>query len=240
MSIPILLFGGIFNLIVFLSLKTFRKKSCSLYLMIMPWFNIGQLLTGNLSRMINAGYNIDWTHNSLFYSSLIFSILHEIPSIIYSNYGHSALSNQPIYIITNSIYQQYKAYGYFLVLAGFLPVFIPVIFGSLAYKNAPELTYRTVPNCSTFTVMMPYNMYVTVATILNLRDGPVAAAKLQFAESLTIAVYYSYFAAPFYIYVSVSRRFRQQLIYVLSQTCVTCFRRQRVISNQVLSAVDGY
>ncbi|CAF1911595.1 unnamed protein product [Rotaria magnacalcarata] len=84
--------------------------------------------------------------------------------------------------------------------------------------------------------MVPCNMFVTVATILNLRDDPVAVVKLRFAESLTIAVYYSYFAAPFYICVSVSRRFRQQLIYVLSQTCVNCFRRQRVISNQVLPA----
>ncbi|CAF1151968.1 unnamed protein product [Rotaria magnacalcarata] len=70
MSIPILLFGGIFNLILFLSLKTLRENSCSLYLMIMPWFNIGQLLTGNLSRIINVGYNIDWTHNSLFYCKI--------------------------------------------------------------------------------------------------------------------------------------------------------------------------
>ena len=29
--------------------------------------NIGQLLTGNLSRIMNNGFNIDWTQTSLFY-----------------------------------------------------------------------------------------------------------------------------------------------------------------------------
>ncbi|CAF5000730.1 unnamed protein product [Rotaria sp. Silwood1] len=70
MNIPILIvgvIGGIFNLIVFLSLKTFRKNSCSFYLMIMSWVNIGQLVTGNFTRIMSVGYNIDWTQSSLFY-----------------------------------------------------------------------------------------------------------------------------------------------------------------------------
>ncbi|CAF2527805.1 unnamed protein product [Rotaria sp. Silwood2] len=61
---PILIFGiigGIFNLIVFLNLKTFRQSSCAFYLIVMSCVNIGQSLTGYLSRIMITGYNIDWT-----------------------------------------------------------------------------------------------------------------------------------------------------------------------------------
>ena len=59
--------GGCFNLIVFLSLKTFRKNACVFYLTILSIVNIGILITGQLTRILISGYNIDWTQTSLFY-----------------------------------------------------------------------------------------------------------------------------------------------------------------------------
>ncbi|CAF3690962.1 unnamed protein product [Rotaria sp. Silwood1] len=310
MNIPILIvgvIGGIFNLIVFLSLKTFRKNSCSFYLMIMSWVNIGQLVTGNFTRIMSVGYNIDWTQSSLFYckfrwyfiqictltsyaclcfatidqylatstryrwqqwsniklayylcsAAVIFSMLHGIPSFIFYNYGNSIITTQPVCIIPNTVYQRYRTYGYFLVLAGFLPVFITVLFGTLAYRNVQQLAYRTVPLVRreldkqlttivlvqvvfSFIVIMPYNIYVTITPIINLQVDLDIAAKLQFIESLTGGIYYSYFAAPFYIYVLVSKRFRQQLLYVLNPAFINFARRPPIISNnQVVPELNG-
>jgi hypothetical protein len=59
--------GGFLNAIVFLSLQTFRQNSCAFYLTIMSIVNIGQLLTGLLSRITISGFGIDWTQMSLFY-----------------------------------------------------------------------------------------------------------------------------------------------------------------------------
>jgi len=59
--------GEIFNIIVFLSLRTFRQSSCAFILTFMSFVNIGQLLTGLLSRIMISGYNVDWTETSLFY-----------------------------------------------------------------------------------------------------------------------------------------------------------------------------
>lgn len=53
--------GGLLNLIVFLSLETFRQSSCAFYLTVMSFVNIGQLLFGLLSRILIAGFGIDWT-----------------------------------------------------------------------------------------------------------------------------------------------------------------------------------
>ena len=61
------LLGGFLNTIVFLSLQTFRRNSCAFYLTIMSVVNIGQLLTGLMSRITISGFNTDWTETSLFY-----------------------------------------------------------------------------------------------------------------------------------------------------------------------------
>ncbi|CAF1023593.1 unnamed protein product [Adineta steineri] len=60
--------GGILNLIVFLSLHTFRQSSCAFYLIIMSILNIGQLFCGYFSlRIINALIGVDLTAISLFF-----------------------------------------------------------------------------------------------------------------------------------------------------------------------------
>ncbi len=70
MGIPILaagLLGGVGNIIVFISLRTFRQNSCAFYLMFMSFVNLGQLLMGLTIRIIIYGFGIDWTLSSLFY-----------------------------------------------------------------------------------------------------------------------------------------------------------------------------
>lgn len=59
--------GSVFNLIVFLSLRTFRENSCAFYLIVMSMFNIGQLLSGLLTRIVIIGFSTEWTTSSLFY-----------------------------------------------------------------------------------------------------------------------------------------------------------------------------
>ncbi|CAF1374682.1 unnamed protein product [Adineta steineri] len=69
-GIPILIFGLIgntLNIIVLMSLETFRQNSCAFYLTIMSIVNIAQLITGLLTRIMSGGYSIDWTQISLFY-----------------------------------------------------------------------------------------------------------------------------------------------------------------------------
>ena len=62
--------GGILITIVFLSLRTFRQSSCAFYLTIMSLFNIGQVVTGLLNRIMQTGFGIDWSVMSLFYCKL--------------------------------------------------------------------------------------------------------------------------------------------------------------------------
>ena len=59
--------GDVFSLIGFLSLKTFQDNACTFYLTVMWAVDIGQLLTGLLSRIMISGFNIDWTLSSIPY-----------------------------------------------------------------------------------------------------------------------------------------------------------------------------
>ncbi|CAF1357276.1 unnamed protein product [Adineta ricciae] len=57
--------GEIFNVIVLLSLKTFRQCPSGFYLTLMSFVNIGQLLFGLLSRVIIFGFEVDWNATSI-------------------------------------------------------------------------------------------------------------------------------------------------------------------------------
>ena len=67
----IIIVGGVLgeclNILVFISLRTFRQNSCSFYLTIMSILNIGELLADLLPRLIFTIYNRDGTESSLFY-----------------------------------------------------------------------------------------------------------------------------------------------------------------------------
>ncbi|CAF1025253.1 unnamed protein product [Rotaria sordida] len=68
LGIPILVIGvlgRILNIIIFMSLKTFRQNSCAFFLTIMSFVNIGQLLLSLFSRIVIIGFNVDWTDSSL-------------------------------------------------------------------------------------------------------------------------------------------------------------------------------
>lgn len=57
--------GGLLNIIVFQSLEIYRKSSSAFYLTIVSIINIGQLLTGLFSRVLNGIIDQDWSESSL-------------------------------------------------------------------------------------------------------------------------------------------------------------------------------
>jgi hypothetical protein len=76
-GIPVLIggiIGDILNIIVYLSLQTFRENFCAYYLTIMSFVNLGQLATGLLARIMTSGFDINWTQTSLFFCKLRYFI----------------------------------------------------------------------------------------------------------------------------------------------------------------------
>ncbi|UJR19813.1 hypothetical protein I4U23_022946 [Adineta vaga] len=284
---PILIFGvvgGCFNLLIFLSLRIFRENSCAFYLTIASLANIGSLLSGLLWRLMNFGYNIDWTSTSIFYCKfrvfcvqectllsftciclasidqflatstrlrwqqwcnaklahrlvLFFTclwILHGIIVFPFYNHVFSSVTNQMVCVVTNDILTEYINFGYIITLQGILPIFITILFGYLAYRNVQQISYRTIPLVrreldkqltKIVLVQIIYNLFSATPYIIivllqhnsSITMDPVNAARLQFANTLSLSLYFLTFACPFYIHVCMSERFRRQFIYVVSK-----------------------
>ena len=263
-GIPVLaagILGGILNIIVFLSLQTFRQNSCAFYLTIMSIVNIGQLLTGLLSRIMISGYGIDWTIISPFYckfryfllrtctlislscicfatidqylatsssvrwrqwSSLkvarrltiamcIFWSLHGILFLVFYAQIYSPLTGTIICGITDATFGGYHTYGYILILTGFLPIAVTIIFALLALRNVRQLAHLTVPLVrreleKQLTIMvlvqvalnslvvLPFNIVSAVQLNSQLASNADIAARLQFAYFLGLLLYYLSYA----------------------------------------------
>ncbi|CAF0796932.1 unnamed protein product [Adineta ricciae] len=304
LGIPIFLLGvvgGILNVIVFLSLKTFRQNSCALYLTVMSLVSVGYLITGLLTFIMMYGFGDDWTTQSKSYcifregfvhicmliaftclclatidqylatcSSVrwqqlcnikvarylccLFTILWFLYGIVFFK-SYDLVSNPSTgeldCTVINSRFQEYFQTVHVLILLGVLPISITVIFGSLAYRNVQQLAYRAVPLVRreldkqltvivltqvvyNFFAISPYTIINAIILDSNMMADPVKNAVISCARIVSIIFLYSCFACPFYIYICVSERFRQQLIYVLFKIYFKRWHRRNVIIDVVV------
>ena len=280
-GIPMFIFGVIGNigaLMVMLSLQTFRKNSCAFYLIIMQIYNLGELFTGLLSRIVITGFKNDATQTISFYCKFrsfiitpftltsvtflclatidqyfatcsrpswqrwcnlriahrltiffcIFWFLHAILYIFYTDIAIYPGTNLTYCSSPNSAFVNYHNYVTVIVLTGFLPIFVLMTFGSLAFYNVRHLNYRTVPLVRqeldkqlttmvllqillNFVSFVPYTIFNTVLIIPQLANNSI----LKFCGTLSSLFFHLFYAGSFYIYMIASERFRRQLIYVL-------------------------
>ncbi|UJR19137.1 hypothetical protein I4U23_022267 [Adineta vaga] len=172
LGIPVLvagLLGGFLNLIVFLTLRTFRESSSAFYLIVMSIVNSGRLLTGLMSYILINGYAIDWTTTSLAYCKIRYFLVLTFAPISctclclstidqyfatcsrprWQHWSNIKLANLTTGKIsctsTNVIFSQYRTYGINLILIGFLPVSITISFGLFAFRNVKQLAHRALP-----------------------------------------------------------------------------------------------
>jgi hypothetical protein len=56
--------GGLLNIIIFTTLKTFRETSCGFYLTVTSVFNVGQAIFALITRILDSGFSINLTNLS--------------------------------------------------------------------------------------------------------------------------------------------------------------------------------
>jgi hypothetical protein len=138
---------------------------------------------------------------------IIFWILLGIPYMIYFNLIEQSTSHKVVCTSTNYSFLQYHIYVYIISLAGAVPIIITVLFGCLAYCNVQQLAHRTLPlirrelDKQLTTIVLAqvvHNVFATIpytiaTAILNspiLPSDPIIVAQLQFANIITIYLYY--------------------------------------------------
>ena len=267
-GIPLLIVGcvgGLLNVVVFVSLKTFRKSACGYYLTLMSIVNVGQLLIDLLNYILKNGYSLDSTLSSRFLRKLsyylsqwcalvsltclclstidqylkthirqryqqlssiemsfrlsligiIVWLIHGIVFLIYFDHHLSSQSQQIRCMIINRTFQEYYLYFYTVMLTGYLPVILTIVFGCLAYRNVRQISYRTIPMVrqqldkqlttmvlllDVFNVitLLPYPLIFTINSLANFKTNPNLSAKINLLSNLTFYFYYLYFAVSCY------------------------------------------
>ncbi|CAF2863815.1 unnamed protein product [Rotaria sp. Silwood2] len=193
--------------------------------------------------------NIKLAHR-LSVAAIILWVLLGFPYMIYFNIVEQPTPYKIICTSTNTGFLQYHIYVYIISLAGAIPVTITILFGSLAYHNVQQLAHRTLPLIRreldkqltkmvltqvvhNFFATIPYTIVTAIIYSPIFPNDPIIIAQLQFANIITIYLYYLNYVSPFYIYLSASERFRQQLIYVLFEIHLKRWRRRKVNVNQL-------
>lgn len=156
------------------------------------WSNI------KLARRISGGVILAW-------------VLFGVPYLLYFDLVVQPTTGRKTCSSTNTPFFYYHIYVYIISLAGALPVVITVIFGSLAYRNVQQLAHRTLPLVRreldkqlttmvlvqvvhNFFVTIPYTIIIALVNSPLLPTDPVILAQVQFANILSIYLYYLNYA----------------------------------------------
>ncbi|CAF0781683.1 unnamed protein product [Adineta steineri] len=273
--------GGIFNIIIFTTLKTFRETTCAFYLTAVSVVNIIQLLIALFVRVLSDGFSTDirrtsWVCKIQIYISVwcnlvstTYVCLATIDQFLsmshYRRFSNLRFAQRCIFItgifwglystcsliywdapfgicmIINSNFAMYVNRFQLPILYGALPLTTMITFSLLAFYNARTLISRQInivrlSRDRQLTVMtLVHVVFVTITTLpyiiyfiysLNQTTNErEQIARNNLIYTILVLILYSSYAGSFYIYSCVSKRFRQQLFFVISNACIKQYQQ---------------
>ncbi|CAF1155547.1 unnamed protein product [Adineta steineri] len=288
-------FGGILNILVFTTLKTFRNTSCVFYLITASIVDTAQLLTSLLVRILSVGFLIDPTTIPWFCKTRMFfaqfsilvalgcmslatidqfisinrrqlcslqsahryifitCIMAIIHAIFFSIY-YDTRSN--VCTIINPNFAKYYTYVYIPVVIGILPIITMITFALLAFISIRTIASRNIHierlgrdrQLTAMTLIYVVFIIITnVPTIIfniylttSVTTDKILLARNYLIVSIVVVFYYVQYAIPFYVFCCVSKRFRNQVIYVLIDVHFKRFQQaaNKLNNNQVTPAIE--
>ncbi|CAF1201446.1 unnamed protein product [Adineta steineri] len=210
--------GMMVTLCTLISFSTIVFSASHQYLSTSPLFYLRQLSTIKLTKFLIC-------------TSVIISLLHNIPFGIFTEIRSSVCD------VFNQNMLNYLSYFYYPVLSGLLPVLIASVFSFLAYNNVRRIVRRQVPivrrkldqqltamiliRIIVFIVLtVPYDiqrMYTFIAKVN--QSNLLYFAVNNLIGAVLITLFNLNYAAPFYVFVITSARFRRQVKHVLVKKC---------------------
>jgi hypothetical protein len=138
-------------------------------------------------------------------------VLHATPYLFLFYHSVSPVTGQVSCTMTNTIYIQYRAYVNVLILFGFLPVCIVMLFGCMAYINEHQLAHYTLPivrreldkQLTTMVLaqvvahcfaIIPYTIMYAVQLNTDPNLDPIIKAEIQLIFNITNIISYLYFS----------------------------------------------
>ena len=220
--------GALLNIIVFLSLKSFRDNTCANYLTAMSIADIGLLICGPLIRFLVSTINVDWTATSVFFCKFRSFLLNYSSLIIFT---FLCLATIDHYLVTN-IRPQWQQYSnikvvrrsititaiFWAIFSILYLVFYDIAISSITGKRSCTITnvvfdrYNTNFHRPVIMGFLP-NILTGVFTFLahrNIKNIAYRAVPLvrreldkQLTKMLIIQVIYNLFALLFFNLTSI-------------------------------------
>ncbi|CAF1308542.1 unnamed protein product [Adineta steineri] len=285
--------GGIFNIIIFTTLKTFRETTCAFYLTAVSVANILQLLIVSSVRILSEGFSTDirrtsWVCKIYIYMAVwcllvsptyvcLATIDQFLSMSYYRRFSNLRFAQRCIFIIgffwslysicfliyydaplgicidTNSNFAMYVTHFHYPILFGVLPLSTMITFSLLAFYNARTLISRQInivrlSRDRQLTAMtLVHVVFVVITTlpyIINFiyslnqtTNDTKQIARNNLIYGILVLILYSNSAGCFYIYSCVSKRFRQQFIFVISNICIKqCINKRG--NNQIVPSIE--
>ena len=191
--------------------RYFLLQTCSMISLSCTCFaTIDQYFATSANPRWRRWSSLKVAHRLTISMSILWS-LHGISYLVFFARFYSPTTGKIVCGITNEIFERYHAYGYFLILIGFLPISVNTIFASLAFRNIGRAAHHTIPLVrreleKQLTMMVLVQVVLNACTLLpsslvstlqksaDLASNPKIAANLQFAYMVSTLIYYLNFA----------------------------------------------
>ncbi|UJR36675.1 hypothetical protein I4U23_029392 [Adineta vaga] len=193
---------------------------------------IDQYLSTHYNPWLRQVSTLKLAHR-LVYCAICIWTLHAIPFLIFFEIKPS--SGCGIY---DDGFLRYYSYVHFCVLSGILPITVSALSAILAYFNVRRIIRRQIPIVrrrldrqlttiilSKVAFLVPTTLPFVLSRIylLNRSINPNDTVRLaidQLISTITYSLYYINLSGTFYVFLAVSKRFRQQVKRVFIKTMV--------------------
>ncbi|CAF0838949.1 unnamed protein product [Adineta steineri] len=193
---------------------------------------IGQYLVTSRSARLRQLSTMKLAYHVSF-GVIVFWALQSIPFLIFTSIRSGTC------MVTNLTLQAYFTYGYFFTFATTIPIIMQITFGTLTYRNMRMLQNShqlqgadrqlTLMVCAQIglilTTSVPYAIYYAYSLNTAYQNKTTEQKdKENFVGNVLGLTATFEFGGSFYLFVAVSKRFRQQV-----KRCICLFRKRRNI-----------
>ncbi|CAF3467920.1 unnamed protein product [Rotaria sp. Silwood1] len=175
------------------------------------------------------------------------SILHGIPFLVFYDFQPLPGINATACVPKNKDgpFAKYAIYISFPIIQGFIPISIMSVFGLMAFRNVRTMSKRKVSIIrlrleqqltamvlirilSVCITVIPFLIVYVIRYIISSRiNNPIVQKQYQLVNRVFTILFFVNYAVGFYIFLSISARFRRQLKFILFDVYLKKWRAKR-------------
>ncbi|CAF4533049.1 unnamed protein product [Rotaria sp. Silwood1] len=229
--------GNILNIIVFISLKTFRTNPCAFCLLILSISDSGMLLFNTLPNIFVNIFKVYGNVNSMFPCKIsiafgqVFGLMsHMIMCVAVIDQCMSTSTYERRQGINLKLMRCLIVIFIFVSILHGIPFLVFYDFQPLPGINATACVPKNKdgPFANVCITVIPFLIVYVIRYIISSRiNNPIVQKQYQLVNRVFTILFFVNYAVSFYIFLSISARFRRQLKFILFDVYLKKWRAKR-------------